>query len=146
MKPGKLLLFGVVGLFVYSLIAKAQAGKKLNVMFRTLRILKPSGLNLPTIQAIFSLQNPSSQQIILKSIVGDLYLNGKHLSNVSDFKQITIPANNEIDLPINIKIGLFDVLSNIKNLINSKKKFAVSFEGNVNAENIVIPIKQTISV
>jgi len=146
MKPGKILLFGVVGLFVYSLFAKAQAGKKLNVMFRTLRILKPSGLSLPTIQAIFSLQNPSSQQIILKSIVGDLYLNNKHLSNVSDFKQITIPANNEIDLPINIKIGLLDVLSNIKNLINSKKKFAVSFEGNVNAENIVIPIKQTISV
>lgn len=71
-------------------------------------------------------------------------MNGIELSNVTSFNKIVIPANNEIDLPINIKTGIIAVIKNVINLLKAKQKIQVTFAGNVNAENMVIPIKQTI--
>ena len=142
----KIFLLAVGGLFAFSLIRKAQAGKNLQVIFRTLRVLKPTGIALPTIQAIFTIQNPSSQQITINSLVGELLLNGKLLSNLSNFEKIIVPGNNQVDLPINIRIGLIDVISNVISLLKQKGKVTAQFEGNVNAENFIIPVTQTISI
>lgn len=146
-KGFNILALGLLALVGWSFINKANAGKKILVNFRTLKLLSTSGFSLPTIQAIFTLQNPTSQQIQINSLVGSLFVNGKHLSNISSFQKITVPGNNEIDLPINIKTGIVDAVRNVVSLLkNKKQKLSVTFEGNVNAENFLIPIKETINL
>lgn len=142
----KFLLFGVAGLYVYSLFSKAGAGKNIEVVFKTIKVLKPSGISLPTIQAIFSLQNPSSQSITINSLVGSLSVNGKYLANLTSFQKLTIPKNGQIDLPININAGLIDVIKTVVSLLKSKSTITANFDGNVNAEGFVIPVKQNISL
>lgn len=142
----KYFAFAVLALLGYSYIAKANAGKKIKVNFHTLKLLASSGLNLPTIQAIFSLQNPTSQQITINSLVGTIYVNGQELSNVTSFSKITIPGNNEIFLPINIKTGIISAVKNVIALLKKKNKITVSFKGTVNAENFTIPIAETIII
>lgn len=142
-----IFIVGLLALVGWSYISKANAGKKIQVAFRTLKLLSTKGFSLPTIQAVFTLQNPSSQQIQINSLVGSLFVNGQHLSNISSFEKITIPANNEIDYAINIKTGIIDVVKNVISILKMKnKKFTVTFDGNINAENFLIPVKETINL
>lgn len=146
-KNGKFFLIGIAGLFIYSLVKKAAAGQKINTFFKGIKVLKPSGFALPKIQAIFLLQNPSSQQIEINSLVGSLAVNGKFLSNLTNFKKIIVPGNSQVELPITVSTGLLDAVTTIVALLKDKSKnVTASFDGNVNAENFVIPIKQIIKI
>src|SRR5437868_7729725 len=130
-KGAKYFLFAVAALFGYSLWRKSEAGKKIETVFSKFRILKPSGFSLPVIQIIFDIQNPSSQQIAVNSLVGSIFVNGKYLANVTNFQKINVPANNQVQLPINVKVGIIDTIQNVIRLMQSHAGVKVTFKGNV---------------
>lgn len=141
LSPVKISILALVGMGIVYAISKKRAGEKLNTVFSKLKF--GSG----KLQLIFLLQNPSSTSIVLNSLVGDLYINGKAISNLTSFQKITIPPNNQVELPITVKPSLTDLVTFLIGLFKNKSKnIEAEFRGNVNAEDFVIPINQKIKV
>lgn len=141
-------LFIIGGLFVWQLFQKSQAGKRLNVFFRGIGLKNSSGI-IPTVVANFAVQNTSNQKITIKSISGDLTVNGKYLANISQFSPIVIQPNSETILPINIKAGIISIIDQIVPILKKKtgtKNFVADFNGTVNADGFVIPVSETVKI
>ena len=62
--------------------------KKIKVLFRGLKVT--GGLLKPKFNLKFGLQNPTNETANFKSLIGEVYANGKLIANVSDFQKIKI--------------------------------------------------------
>lgn len=135
-------LLGLGGWYYFS---RYQLAKKIKIVFRKVSI---SGSVLrPKFNLTFGVQNPTGQKTVVKSIVGTVLANGKSIADVSQFSNTTIFANSETPLTITVEPVVTSVLSEIVNFITGKeKKVVVSFVGNINAENITIPVNEKIKI
>ena len=102
-------------------------------------------MNFPTVQAVFRIVNPTSSTLTIDSIAGDITVNNKFLSSLSQIDPISIPANSETLYTINIKTPILNALQTIVSLFKSKSKsFKVDFVGTVNSGGILLPINETV--
>jgi hypothetical protein len=139
------LYIGIGAAVLLYLLSKSSAAKNLKVYFQTLSLKKPKGLNFPTVQAVFRIINPTSSTLTIDSIAGDITVNNKFLSSLSQIDPISIPANSETLYTINIKTPIFNALQTIVSLFKSKSKsFKVDFVGTVNSGGILLPINETV--
>ena len=141
------LYIGIGAAVLLYLLSKSSAAKNLKVYFQTLSLKKPKGLNFPTVQAVFRIVNPTSSTLTIDSIAGDITVNNKFLSSLSQIDPISIPANSETLYTINIKTPILNALQTIVSLFKSKSKsFKVDFVGTVNSGGILLPINETVMV
>jgi len=139
------LYIGIGAAVLLYLLSKSSAAKNLRVYFQTLSLKKPKGLNFPTVQAVFRIVNPTSSTLTIDSIAGDITVNNKFLSSLSQIDPISIPANSETLYTINIKTPILNALQTIVSLFKSKSKsFKVDFVGTVNSGGILLPINETV--
>ena len=139
------LFIGIGAAVLLYLLSKSSAAKNLRVYFQTLSLKKPKGLNFPTVQAVFRIVNPTSSTLTIDSIAGDITVNNKFLSSLSQIDPISIPANSETLYTINIKTPILNALQTIVSLFKSKSKsFKVDFVGTVNSGGILLPINETV--
>jgi len=139
------LFIGVGAAILLYLLSKKSAAKNLKVYFQTLSVKKSRGFNFPTIQAVFRIVNPTSSTLTIDSIAGDINVNGKFLSSLSQTETLTIAANSETLYTINIKTPIFNALSTLVELVKARSKnIKVSFDGTVNSGGILLPISETI--
>lgn len=139
------LYIGIGAAVLLYLLSKSSAAKNLKVYFQTLSLKKPKGLNFPTVQAVFRIVNPTSSTLTIDSIAGDITVNNKFLSSLSQIDPISIPANSETLYTINIKTPILNALQTIVSLFKSKSKsFKVDFVGTVNSGGILLPINETV--
>jgi len=142
-----IIYIGIGAAVLLYFLSKSSAAKNLKVYFQTLSLKKPKGLNFPTVQAVFRIINPTSSTLTIDSIAGDITVNNKFLSSLSQIDPISIPANSETLYTINIKTPIFNALTTIVSLFKSKSKsFKVEFNGTINSGGILLPIKETISM
>lgn len=134
----KNILLALAAIGVYYFVSKENAGEKLNVLFKKI------GISGGSLYCYFNVQNPSSTQINVNSLVGDLAVNGKYLSNISSFDKVAITPNSQVELKVKVSISIIDVIRNISALINSGGKITAIFKGNVNADGFTIPVNQTV--
>ena len=108
---------------------------------------KPSGFNLPTITATFRIVNPTSSTLTIDSIAGDLMVNNKLLSTLSNNESFTVPAKSESLYTVNIKTPLINAFVTVVQLLKSKtKNIKVDFVGTANSGGFLLPINETIFV
>lgn len=143
MKKSYYYLIGLGALAVYYFYSKASAGKNLKVNFQNLKFGKFTGFSLP-ITANFKILNGSSTPITIDSIVGEIFINNKLISTISQTNKINVSGNSETIYPIKVDTGIFDAINVIRQLIKDKKKFVVQFKGTANSTGLMIPIDQTI--
>ena len=97
------LFIGIGAAILLYFLSKSSAAKNLKIYFQTLSLKKSKGFNFPTVQAVFRIVNPTSSTLTIDSIAGDITVNDKFLSSLSQIDPISIPANSETLYTINIK-------------------------------------------
>lgn len=131
---------GAVALYFWS---KAQAGKNIKVYLYGLSLSKGTSA-IPDIFAKFRIVNGSSTPVTLKSIVGDVFVNDKQIASVSNTESFSIPANKEVFYSVKLSPNVFTLVSIVWNLIKSKQRIKVTFNGTINTTGIMIPLNETI--
>lgn len=143
MNSKTLIFLGLGAGLIFYFLSKGQAGKNLKISFQNLKFGKFTGMSLP-ITANFSIINPTNTPLKIDNITGDIFVNGKLISTVSQLTPFNIGANSQISYPINVQTGLFDVINVVRQLIRERKKFTVTFKGSANSTGILLPIENTI--
>lgn len=93
------------------------------------------------IRLILNLQNPTSGNIVLRSVVGDLYVNGTKVANVSTFGYWSIPGNGQLQFPL---VGNFitrNMVNTIMSFFQGKKRFEIHFVGTINVNSEMMPLE-----
>jgi LEA14-like dessication related protein len=109
-------------------------------------VVKRVDLNWAGASPIFTvslgIQNPSNTTFTVESIAGTLYSNGDPLGNISAFDKIVIPPNDETVYPLNFRLSLIGVASDIiKIFTGGGTSQQIEFDGVVNANGIAVPLK-----
>lgn len=144
MQKGNILLLSGAVIAAFYFFSRSNAAKNLKVLFQNIKFEKPSGFNLPTMLVNFKIINPTSTPLQIESIVGDLFINDKLFSTVSQTLPVTIPKNNVTVYSIKIETGIIQAMTSILQLLKQKKRLTVKFVGTANSTGFMIPINQTI--
>jgi len=143
MNSKTLIFLGIGAGIIFYFLSKGQAGKNLKLSFLNIKFGKFTGLSLPII-ANFRIINPTNTPLKIENITGDIFINGKLISTVSQLTPFNIQGNSEVIYPVNVQTGLMDAINVVRQLIRDRKKFTVTFKGSANSTGILIPIENTI--
>lgn len=143
---------GGAGLLAYNLYGKAQTAKRLDVSLADVSIdSKHITLTNTPINVKVSLYNPTGTPIRFEKFTGNVYLNGKRVTDIDPkpfSKLITLKPREENVIPLTIKIKnsmlALDIFERIVDVIKNKTKFkidgTIKIIGAVKAEGITVPI------
>lgn len=98
-----------------------------------------------TIIIKLGIQNPSSAGFVLNSVSGTVYIAGNQIANVSTFTPVTIMPNWETVVPLVVRVGILDVVSNALALFQGAitQKSPIRLMANVNVNDLVVPVDLT---
>jgi hypothetical protein len=119
---------------------KAAAAGAAKLLFRGIRL---SGKGLKrTLTLNFAVQNASNGSVNLRSITGEIYVNGKQIADFSNFKDQRISARSESPVSVNVSLS-----ASILQLLFTKGwlKQGVNYQikGISNIDNITAPFTYT---
>lgn len=141
-KPAHILLpLGVlVGL---GLFAQKVASGFLNYFIKALAV-SFDGFT-PLLRVTVAVQNPSNQQFIIRSIVGNIFINETKAGNVSMFETITINPNTQTELPVVVRLDQIPAVSDLLVLIQrqSGNPQEIKLVALINANGLVNGITMT---
>lgn len=89
----------------------------------------------------FRIQNPNTDAVIIRSIVGDLYVNNNKVGNVSSFDVVQVNGNAETYITLKVQVKIINTLVEWYKMFNNKKlKITARFVGTMNMNNQVVPL------
>lgn len=96
----------------------------------------------PILTVALTIQNVSNEKYTVNSFVGTLTSGGTMIGNVSTFVQTDIPASSQVSLPLQIRLSLIGVVSDLVALINQGSGISqtIVLNGYLNASGILAPI------
>ena len=98
----------------------------------------------PRVIITFAVQNPTNQKIVVKSVVGSVYVADKTLASVSSFGDQTIQPNSESVFTVTARPSAIGVFQSLKELITQPiGNIEIRFSGTANVDGINVPIEQT---
>lgn len=142
---GKYLLGALVVGALYYFAKLKKTADVIKVNLANVKLKKGSGLSLPTIVMSFDIQNPTNNPVNVKGVVGDVYINGQYVANVSNLNQVKIPANGSTIYSVDVKAGISDTISTLISLLKKKKAgeskgVTITANLNVNVDDILYPV------
>jgi LEA14-like dessication related protein len=135
----------IAGALAYYYISFGSAAKKLKFYFQSIKFGSSKGLSIPPIFAVFRIVNPSNTTITVDSIAGDITINGSALASIQNLEKFTVSARSERLYEVKIQAPITNLLSTVYALLTSKgKRYAIAFDGTVNAAGAAISVNQTV--
>lgn len=152
MKPASLLVFAFLGYFGIKTFAKSGAAKNLQFFVQKVS-LSFSGIT-PILNVMFGIQNPSSENLRIGSIVGSLYINGNYAANISGYQLTDIRGFATTYFPVSARLSLYGVVQEVKSIVDAISSGSLNallnqqlrFKGVVNAEGFNVPLDFTYNV
>lgn len=89
----------------------------------------------------FNIQNPNSAPTVVRSIVGDVSINGKRVGRVQAFKTVTIAGNAQSPLDVEVGLKLINTITTLAQLTQGVAGSTIKFSGTVNADNKPIQVE-----
>ena len=96
----------------------------------------------PTVQVLFSVNNPTSSDFLINSVSGSLSSAGQNLGTVNISQPIVIPAGSSATIPVNIVSGLGNLISVVQDYLSGNKTNIVHYSGTVTVNSLPIPISK----
>lgn len=137
-----IILLGGLAIYYFSRLKVTGDNLKVNLV-NVLTRKGGSGLSLPKLILVFNIQNVTNNALQINAIVGDIFVNGNYLANLSNLNTIKVAPKSSTYFEIELQTSVLDALPIVKDLIFSSGKRNLKFTGNltVNANGILIPIK-----
>lgn len=110
-KSQALLLFAG-GVVLYNMFSKGHAAGNLNFYPDKVTDFNISG-GSPMLKAFVRTQNTSNQSLVLRSMAGNVFVNGSLLGNVENFIPIAIPANGYALIPVVMRLSWISAINTL---------------------------------
>lgn len=138
----KTLFWLVGGAAALYFIARFRFSQKANFILQSVR---PGGtLIAPVVNIRMLVQNPTNQRVVIKSIVGNLSINGKFLAYVSSFGDQVINPNSESIFNLTARPSAIGVFNTLRQLITEPiPGTVISFRGTANVDGVNVPVDQS---
>lgn len=88
-------------------------------------------------------QNPNSQPAVVRSVFGEVSLNGRKVGLVSMSKPVTVAGNGETSMDLQVQMKLPNVITSVAELLKGIANSVIDITGTMNVNNSPIPIKLT---
>lgn len=98
----------------------------------------PVGLN--ELQITFNIDNPNTRDSVVKSVVGDVYVNDKKVARVQTYNQVTVRGNASTIYPVLTKLNPVRAIQSIVEMVKGLPGSTVRFIGTANIDDIAQPI------
>ena len=138
MKLRNILIAGAIFGVGYYILKKRALGNNARFSFDAIKL---SGTNIIVTLGIL---NPVNSNAILKSMVGDLSINGDIIATGSTFDAVTIKPNTKTQFNITFFPIATGILSTLRNIIKKGlKNIKAKFVGTANINGFNMPIDLT---
>ncbi len=128
------------GLLAYNAMAKGTALKTMNFYPKSVDSIRFDGVT-PVIRLGLAVQNTSGQQLIVRSIAGNLWANDYLIGNLSNYTPLVIRPNSESILFLTIRLSILGVVQDIINAFTNRGTTQViNLQARANVDNYQIPI------
>jgi len=137
-----LIIIGGAG-FLLAKLVKAGGAGSLNMVFGSVDVSCSGFLcTSPIFQLNLLVQNPGNTEVVIKSLAGNVYVNGKYSGDVSFFNNLPIKANTETPFPVQVRASAISLITQAIEMIQGKEgiKAEVRLIGNVNVEGVLVPV------
>jgi len=138
-----LVIAAAAGLYFFT---RGKAAQRLQIFFQDIKLGEIKGLKIPDIFARFRVINPSSTPLSINSLAGEIYLNGKLFTTVSNLQKTQIAANTETIYSVKVVTPGLNAFYALYNLIKNKKDAQIEFKGTVNTTGVVLPITEAVTL
>jgi hypothetical protein len=146
MKGKSVLIIAALGAGAWYLMQQKKALDILNYYIASV------GLTFDGVQPILTLhigvQNVSNASFTINSFVGNLTANDKTLGTASSFIPILIGASSQTTFPVQIRLNLIGITSDIIAILNGQSGLqqTIKLQGYVNASGLVAPVELTYKI
>lgn len=133
---------GVAAAAVIYAIGRPRITPQLTARALRVRVGK-LGIEGNRLKVALIISNPTSNNIVVRSVVGEVWLNGVKVGNVESFVETVVAANKKTTLYTDVRLmalQLFEVYREITAADNKKIRLDIAFTGTVNANNMAIPV------
>jgi LEA14-like dessication related protein len=139
------IVIGAAGLALY-FISKGSAAKKLIINFKDITVGKIEGVRIPDIFVRFRIVNPTSTPLTVKSIAGQIFLNGNLFTTVQNLELVNIPSNTETIYQVKVSPPGLTAFLSLYKLIKNKQNADIQFRGTINTTGVSLPINESVNV
>lgn len=88
-------------------------------------------------------QNPNSEPAVVRSVFGEVSLNGRKVGLVSMSKPVTVAGNGETSMDLQVQMKLPNIITSVAELLKGIANSVIDLTGTMNVNNSPIPIKLT---
>ena len=135
-----ILLLGLGAFLVYRFFKNDAEGARL---FSSVRLqMRDISIQGDDIVIRFNIQNPTSEKILFRSLVGDVYLSGEKVGNAESFMQKWIPIGNS-EIVVNVQMKIYNIATKIAQMIQYRQRPVLEFNGTININDQLIPLSTT---
>lgn len=86
--------------------------------------------------------NPTSRDIAVNSVVGELYINNKKVGNVESFVKTVIHGNAKTTLYLDVRLMALQLVDTYKKLLEQKGfKLDIGLTGTINIDDTITPFQ-----
>lgn len=135
-----------LGLGALYLLSRSKGKRILSGIRLRITGVAPTGIRDLTIT--FTIDNPNSTDMIIKSVVGVVWVNGAKVGRVSTFNNVTIKGNSSTNVPVTVALKPLKAIATMIDMIKNKKvaNSKIVFEGTINVNDVAHPVKATYTV
>lgn len=129
-------------LLAYNALTKGAALAQLNFYPGKVTGIKFDG-STPVLSFILTVQNTSNQNIVLRSIAGNLFANGYLIGNVASFIPVNIGPNSQTNLFLTVRLSLIGVVTDVINALNNTGlglHQVIELQSTANVDRYQIPV------
>lgn len=141
MKTSTIVLLAAAGYGVYYLSQLNMGVDTVNINFAGVQIK-----SLTDYVVQLNVQNVSNISATVNSLSGNILINGNQLGSISDFSPTTIPANGQINIPVEISPSILSIPGDVQSVMNSGGILNFTAVGNINVAGLVLPFNLEKSV
>lgn len=88
----------------------------------------------------FLIQNPNSENIVIRSVVGDFFINNRKVGNVSSFVMTNVAPNNETYFTVAVNVKFVNLLAVWYKYVEKTTAINTRFVGTININNKPFPV------
>jgi len=135
----QILVLGLFGIGAYYFLSKKNLAKTAKFSFEKLSM----NWKKKQINVFIGVKNSGDDSAVLKSLIGDLIINGDSIASVESFDTVKIAPRSKSVINLTLKPSLVGIFLQLKNFIqknNNVKKIKASFQGSANLEGLNIPL------
>lgn len=109
-----------------------------------IRGVAPVGIS--ELQVTFEIHNPNTRDAVVKSVVGDVYVNNNKMARVQTYNQVTVRGNSATTYPVLVKLNPVRAVKSIIDLVKGVAGSTFRFIGTANIDDISQPVNASYTI